>query len=149
MQDELYHSEVYLGEDFSDGIRHWKYVKKERVNGKWRYYYSDAEYEKAKSKYNKAKANYYKDLQAKSASDVDVQTHAQLYDQNKSKEVANRLAGYTMSYYKNDKKLIESGKKYLNAKKNLKKVKIKTFARRTVAKGIAAVANFFSNLKKK
>lgn len=41
LNNELYHSDVYLGKDFSDGIKHWKYIKREKVNGKWRYYYSD------------------------------------------------------------------------------------------------------------
>lgn len=34
------HSDTYLGADFSDGLKHWKYIKKEKkANGKWRYYY--------------------------------------------------------------------------------------------------------------
>ena len=40
MNNELYHSDIYLGEDYTDGIKHWKYISKERVNGKWRYYYN-------------------------------------------------------------------------------------------------------------
>ena len=39
---ELYHSDKYLGADYSDGITHWKYVKREPIgNGKYRYYYTD------------------------------------------------------------------------------------------------------------
>lgn len=60
MKNELYHSDTYLGEDYSDGIRHFKYVKKEKRNGRWVYYYSDAEYEKAKREYNNAKKDYNK-----------------------------------------------------------------------------------------
>jgi hypothetical protein len=37
----IYHSDVYLGEDFSDGLKHYKYIKKERKNGRWVYYYND------------------------------------------------------------------------------------------------------------
>lgn len=37
--DELYHSDEYVGEDYSDGICHWKYIDKKKVNGKWRYIY--------------------------------------------------------------------------------------------------------------
>lgn len=40
--DTLYHSDVYLGEDYSDGIYHWKYIKKEKKNGKFVYYYDNA-----------------------------------------------------------------------------------------------------------
>lgn len=39
--DELFHSAVYLGQDFSDGIRHFKYIKREKINGKWVYTYKD------------------------------------------------------------------------------------------------------------
>lgn len=38
---ELYHSDVYLGKDYSDGIKHFKYIKREKVNGRWRYYYKN------------------------------------------------------------------------------------------------------------
>lgn len=41
---ELYHSDTYLGKDFSDGIKHWKYIKRERKNGRWVYYYNDDHY---------------------------------------------------------------------------------------------------------
>ena len=35
--NELYHSEVYLGQDYSDGIRHFKYWKREKgPDGKWK-----------------------------------------------------------------------------------------------------------------
>lgn len=30
---------TYRGVDFSDGLRHYKYVKREMVNGKWKYIY--------------------------------------------------------------------------------------------------------------
>lgn len=36
---ELYHSDIYLGETYNDGIKHWKYVSKQKKNGKWVYYY--------------------------------------------------------------------------------------------------------------
>lgn len=42
LNHELYHSDIYLGKDYSDGIKHWKYIKREKVNGRWRYYYKDS-----------------------------------------------------------------------------------------------------------
>lgn len=39
--NELYHSSIYLGQDYSDGIRHFKYIKREKKNGRWVYYYKD------------------------------------------------------------------------------------------------------------
>ena len=39
MNNELFHSSVYYGKDFSDGLHHYKYVKRYKKNGKWRYIY--------------------------------------------------------------------------------------------------------------
>lgn len=33
------HSDSFLGTEFSDELYHWKYIKKKKINGKWRYYY--------------------------------------------------------------------------------------------------------------
>ena len=51
---ELMHSEDdgirYI--DLDEGeLMHWKYIKREKVNGKWRYYYKDTEYDKLHKKY--------------------------------------------------------------------------------------------------
>lgn len=40
-RDELYHSEIYLGKDYSNGVKHFKYIKREMKNGRWVYYYSN------------------------------------------------------------------------------------------------------------
>lgn len=67
---ELFHSDTYLGQDFSDGIRHFKYIKREKVNGKWRYYYQDDKLNEKKKerdaeinvlKYENKKRGYGKD----------------------------------------------------------------------------------------
>ena len=45
---ELYHSDVYLGADYSDGLKHWKYIKRYRGrNGKWCYVYANKETHKS------------------------------------------------------------------------------------------------------
>ena len=39
----LMHSDTYLGEDYiSPNLMHWKYIKKERKNGRWVYYYDNS-----------------------------------------------------------------------------------------------------------
>lgn len=40
MVDELLHSDTYLGMDFSDNFKHWKYIRRYKKNGKWRYVYA-------------------------------------------------------------------------------------------------------------
>ena len=38
----IMHSDTYLGEDYtSPNMMHYKYIKKERHNGRWYYYYED------------------------------------------------------------------------------------------------------------
>ena len=38
---ELFHSETYLGADYSDGLKHFKYIKRYRnARGKWVYVYA-------------------------------------------------------------------------------------------------------------
>ena len=40
--NELMHSDEFLGVDYSDGLKHWKYIKRYKgKNGKWQYVYAD------------------------------------------------------------------------------------------------------------
>lgn len=50
----LYHSDTYLGNDYTDGIKHWKYIKREKRNGRWIYYYKDDKYDKLRNKSSNA-----------------------------------------------------------------------------------------------
>ena len=43
---------IRRGDNNQNSLKHWKYVKREKVNGKWRYYYDNAE--KAKDQYYQA-----------------------------------------------------------------------------------------------
>ena len=58
--EKLYHSDIYLGEVYDDGIKHWKYIKKEKKNGRWVYYYHHDEYENSKKDYGKKFEAYKK-----------------------------------------------------------------------------------------
>lgn len=40
-KNELFHSDTYLGSDYSDGLQHWKYLKRYKKGGKWVYVYAD------------------------------------------------------------------------------------------------------------
>lgn len=51
MKKELYHSERYLGQEFSDELYHWKYLSRKRKNGRWVYTYA----KKAKNFINEKK----------------------------------------------------------------------------------------------
>ena len=58
---ELYHSDKYLGADYSDGIRHYKYIKREMKNGRYVYYYNTSKLEN-QHKNIKNIINYDKDM---------------------------------------------------------------------------------------
>lgn len=46
IDNRLYHSDTYLGMDYTNGIKHWKYIKKiKKPNGKWKYIYKDTKTE--------------------------------------------------------------------------------------------------------
>ena len=52
-QNELYHSDIYLGEDYSDGIKHYKYLKKVKsASGKWRYIYDESDLKNVENNIN-------------------------------------------------------------------------------------------------
>lgn len=54
-KNELFHSDTYLGQDFSDGVKHYKYIKKIPIgNGKFRYIYD------IKDTYNNSNGRYEK-----------------------------------------------------------------------------------------
>lgn len=154
-EENLYHSDTYLGEDYSDGIKHWKYVKKETINGKTRYYYSDAEYENAIKDYYKAKSDY-------SAAYINKNRAYENYQKTRSKESNNVLnkgakaldvADVNIRIARKlsdeaDKKYKSASVEYDKAYTKYQNTTIKTFARRTIATGVAAVMNFFTKFKK-
>lgn len=51
---ELYHSDIYLGKDFSDGIKHFKYIRKIKTANGWRYIYRDEKGEALDKQYKNA-----------------------------------------------------------------------------------------------
>ena len=110
-KNELFHSDTYLGQDFSDGIRHFKYIKREMVNGRWRYYYSNAEYNAAKSNLRKANTNY--NVASKLARKADnnyTRAQNEVVLGNLGKEVAN-------AFHKSEKNPL----KKIKTKKTLKR----------------------------
>ena len=48
-------SKDYYGRSIDPYLCHWKYIKRKRVNGKWKYYYNPGKYEVNKKNYKKRK----------------------------------------------------------------------------------------------
>ena len=75
----LYHSYTYLGQTFEDDeLRHWKYISKERKNGRWVYTYKNDKYENSKQSLNNAKQNYDKKMMNYAVADSNVQVNGKM-----------------------------------------------------------------------
>lgn len=136
-----------LVEVSDDVLIHWKYIKREKKNGRWVYYYDQkaadrADYE-ISSRYKSAEKHTKKrEQQLKSAKNQlkksGVSLNSKVYYGNQAK-VANN--------YKRATTNLESAK--AAQKKAYRKYKtrnIKNFAAKTISKGGVKVANLFSKL---
>ena len=164
--NELYHSDTYLGADYSDGIKHWKYIRKYKgKNGKWRYVYfnkakkfidtrvtgnaykEEAEIEKKKKKKNKKKVDYQ------------TQRHADYNKEYADNYIAYKSIGDMQSVYnlnREGKDIKESQKKYMEAvaEENKKYNKLMETYKKKSLSGIAQTTindgkDFVSRLFKK
>lgn len=53
------HSDTYYGQDFSDGLTHWKYIKRYEVGGRYRYVYANKEtHNRVNKKFKEAERNW-------------------------------------------------------------------------------------------
>lgn len=158
--EKLYHSDVYLGQDYTDGIYHFKYIKREKVNGKWVYYYKDDLLDKARTNKQAAIDRY-----VTNANTMDNASKTIKRTSDNINKRANYKGGKVSTFLKKQytkadtarKKLAE--KSYTKSKaesdqalkdidketKKIKKLKNTDKFRKNVAKGTVAVANMLSN----
>lgn len=133
-ESELYHSDTYLGVEFSDGIRHWKYIKKEKMsNGKFRYYYKNDnldQLDKERSEsFNKAmkESTKYSTVGTRYNYGSNKDTvHYQVERKDYSEEKANA-----------------AWKEYKKKSNKWAAAKVADIPRRIIGKGMAWVANLF------
>lgn len=122
--NELYHTDIYLGQDYSDGIRHFKYIKRVKKNGRWVYYYKDDKFKKAIKNYEKKYNTYKRNADKESNLKSDRKSYAGYLDD--SKKHSSKIARKSM-----ESKWYEFGKKnalkkdYELSKSNEKKFKKK------------------------
>lgn len=136
-----------LVEVSDDVLMHWKYIKREKKNGRWVYYYDQksadrADYEIAKRYQSAEKHTMKRQQQLKTAKDrlnkSGVSLNSKVYYGNQAKIV---------NTYKRSVTNLESAK--AAQKKAYRKYKtrnIKNFAAKTISKGAVKVANVFSRL---
>ena len=161
---ELFHSDIYLGEDYSDGIRHWKYVKREKLsNGKYRYYYKDDELDKTYSDWENTivdRSKAYSDKWNKELAYDRAKSNRESAESNfrknttveNGKKYSNSTADEKKKYNEYEQALINYDvidKKAMTLAKKYDKMKLAHTPQRVIAKGIAAVANLLENVKSK
>lgn len=131
-----------------DELKHWKYISKKKVNGKWRYYYNDEEYEKAVLDNNAAKNALDKAAENVELADRNERAYRnEMFDDLEiTREEEKKHAVLALQLSEAKLVHVEAGKKYVKTTKKLEQVTAKTSVRRAIANGIAAVLNFFSGL---
>lgn len=128
----LYHSDTYLGNDYTDGIKHYKYLYKEVKNGHTYYVYNDSEQRKARAAANK-QWNKYKDKEY-----VDKEGWHHNKDGSRDKMYINGESVYKRT--KKDAKIEKDYNKGKRMRQEYFKQSIKDVPKRIHAKGIAAVS---------
>lgn len=143
---ELYHSEIYLGKDFSDGFKHYKYLKKVKsASGKWRYIYDESDIKNTEKKIEKS---------VKLLSDKD--GHINYTDKNGNHVSKNLTEGYTIrtgsSWYgnkqtKKDEYIERKTAELESTIRAHEKQKIKDIPKKLISKAIGAVGSILSKIE--
>lgn len=153
---------IYTGRELvsENELMHWKYVKREKKNGRWVYYYNDREYEKAKKANETAQKELNTQAYRTGAAKANYTINRELYDKRHGSAIGGRslskseakefseISKRQSKYISEANKLDSAEKKAKKASKKYKKVSLKTLPRRTAAKGAAAVMNVLSKLHK-
>ena len=159
-EHELYHSDVYLGKDYSDGIRHYKYIRKYQKNGKTYYVYDNSQ-EKLGDLKAKAALNIANKIGERGYIDKEGYTVHNKFDKNGITSKSRRymiLAGPGSEKKRTSKDILleKAQKKTMDIVYNHSKQKIKDIPKKIIAKGISAIFktkmkidDIINNIKKK
>lgn len=143
----VYESSYKTKPVYGDTLMHWKYIKRERKNGRWVYYYNDSEYQSAKNNYNKAEKNLDEAQLSYAAAQSNVEVNERIAKENGNYIVtAKAVREHKIEAYDAARRYAQAGEKYVQAKKEYQRVKVSTLAPRTIAKGAVAVANILSKV---
>lgn len=141
LDNELYHSDVYFGKDFSDGIKHFKYIKREKVNGRWRYYYKNDKLDQLGREKNDAMDMLREENKLRGYGN---NTYSNSNDKSKSyNHISNNGFAKSMAYAKEEYKDRKRKDRY---NKYIKALNVTSDA---VYKGKQKVSKAIDNIKKK
>lgn len=146
--NKLCHSDIYLGKEFSNGLYHYKYLKKVRsASGKWRYIYDESELKKAEKE--------IQDLKTARKNMPDKDGYISYINKDGDYVSKNPKTGSSIKVYDNRKQTKEDKFKE-NIDSNIKKKerahakqKLKDIPKRTIARGIGLVNSVIMKLEKK
>lgn len=122
----------YIGRDgqlYSDELMHYKYLDRKKVNGKWRYYYTQEQLDEAKAELERAKDQWGTDMYK---SDMAL-ARMTVYGEKK----------YGSEYEKSLVKVHQSKKRAQAAAKEYESMKMNSFTPKTVNRGLAIIKNIF------
>lgn len=144
--NSMMHSETYLGTDFSDGIKHWKYLRKYKKNGHTYYVYDETE-----EKLNKAAA----DVALKTANYIGETGYVNSKGQYVKTKIDNNMLTSSSRILgtKNKQSLIEKANEdiFNKAVERITKYKveqIKNIPKKIISKGVAKVSSILKKLRK-
>lgn len=149
-KNSLMHSDTYLGQDYTNGLYHWKYIKREKVNGKWRYYYKNEELEKSEAAVRKAETD---------ANVKGLRYHVERQNTTGNGDISGALKNkrgnvygttlnknYTYSGSKVEEDYIKATQKANKVYKENAKIRLKSIPVAIVATGVAAAKNVLSSI---
>ena len=152
-----YTDEMYTGQYWSSNElchRQHKYIKRVKVNGKWRYYYKDTvekEYSNAKKGFESAENKY---IVARSNYEVNRQMAADRLSKGEIDSVnysqfAGHLPGLKDTYRKRTTEYEAAGKRLVEAKKEYRKTTLSRLSAKVAVAGMNFVSNLVSSIKNK
>lgn len=145
--DEIFHSDIYLGEIFDSGLKHWKYIKKEKTSsGKMRYYYKNDKMDDLFEERNKAIGEAMSTHSKLNNSTKDYLNSSKLpvtidgmKERNSIEKTYRKdLYNYAEAYDRANALITKTRKEY-----------IKDTPRRIIGNAISFIANFFQRIRGK
>lgn len=147
---ELFHSDVYLGQEYSDGLKHYKYLKKVKsANGKWRYIYDETELKVneaiSKNVINKSRSNEgYEFKDSTGATNIHKIKGNGILTSGSHVKISSAF-----TKPENQTKVDKIKEKQFNVYQNHYKQKVKDIPKRIVAKGAGIVGKALLEMDKK
>lgn len=158
MSDYYYHNGRLYN---SDELQHWKYIKKKKVNGKWRYYYdTESLKDDVKDKLGYDERERMRESAREYGRALNEQNNAKsevdrIHDQRKSADTTQKAAENLVELLKADKiskeayyKAREAGHKYAESQKEFMNTPLGKLEslQKNIKKGAEKVASLFSKL---